>query len=69
MHSTDIGTRVNIDPAEESAGRDPPALPQPSPRAVDSRDLMQGEREIVIQHGEEAYRLSVTRAGKLILRK
>jgi hemin uptake protein HemP len=38
-------------------------------RAVDSRDLMQGEREIVIWHGQEAYRLSVTRAGKLILRK
>jgi hemin uptake protein HemP len=30
---------------------------------------MQGAREIVIWHGREAYRLSVTRAGKLILRK
>jgi hemin uptake protein HemP len=30
---------------------------------------MQGHREIVIRHGNEAYRLSVTRSGKLILRK
>jgi hemin uptake protein HemP len=38
-------------------------------REIDSRELMRGEREIVIRHGAEAYRLSVTRAGKLILRK
>ena len=38
-------------------------------REIDSRELMRGEREIVIRHGSEAYRLSVTRAGKLILRK
>ena len=44
-----------------------PALP--AQREVDSRELMQGQREIVIRHGEEAYRLSVTRSGKLILRK
>ena len=36
---------------------------------VNSRDLMQGQRKIIIRHGEEAYRLSVTRSGKLILRK
>ncbi len=30
---------------------------------------MQGTREIIIRHGSEAYRLSVTRSGKLILRK
>jgi hemin uptake protein HemP len=38
-------------------------------REVDSRDLMAGHREIVIRHGDDAYRLSVTRSGKLILRK
>ena len=38
-------------------------------REIDSRDLMQGQREIVIWHGPEAYRLSVTKSGKLILRK
>ncbi len=40
-----------------------------SQREVNSQDLMQGNREIVIRHGTEAYRLSVTRSGKLILRK
>ncbi len=55
---------------------DLPTEPQPSRdahgasmREIDSRELMQGHREIVIRHGEEAYRLSVTRSGKLILRK
>jgi hemin uptake protein HemP len=38
-------------------------------REVNSQDLMQGQKEIVIRHAGEAYRLSVTRAGKLILRK
>jgi hemin uptake protein HemP len=53
-------------PTDPQMPRDVPALP---PREVDSRELMQGQREIVIRHGEEAYRLSVTRSGKLILRK
>ena len=53
---------------------DPNSSPQPVPvsrpeREVNTRDLMQGQREIVIRHGDEAYRLSVTRSGKLILRK
>jgi hemin uptake protein HemP len=40
-----------------------------SQREVNSKELMQGTREIIIRHGSEAYRLSVTRSGKLILRK
>lgn len=40
-----------------------------SQREVNSKELMQGTREIIIRHGTEAYRLSVTRSGKLILRK
>ncbi len=48
----------------------PPPAPLPaSAREITSQELMQGKREIVIRHGEEAYRLSVTRSGKLILRK
>jgi hemin uptake protein HemP len=38
-------------------------------REIDSKELMRGDREIVIRHGTKAYRLSVTRSGKLILRK
>jgi hemin uptake protein HemP len=53
---------------------DPNLSSQPIPislpeREINTRDLMQGQREIVIRHGDEAYRLSVTRSGKLILRK
>jgi hemin uptake protein HemP len=50
-----------------------PAAPQAaSPRAVSriaSDQLMRGQREIIIQHGREEYRLRVTAAGKLILTK
>jgi hemin uptake protein HemP len=50
-----------------------PAAPQAaSPRAVSriaSDQLMRGQREIIIQHGREEYRLRITAAGKLILTK
>lgn len=39
------------------------------PRIVSSADLLQGFREIIIRHGDEDYRLRLTRAGKLILNK
>ncbi|OAF17811.1 hemin uptake protein HemP [Bradyrhizobium neotropicale] len=40
-----------------------------APRTVSSRDLLGGERLLVIQHEEEIYRLQLTAAGKLILTK
>ncbi len=55
---------------ESSRSMTPKDQPQPTvPRVVNSEDLMQGGREIVIRHGNEFYRLNVTRSGKLILRK
>lgn len=47
---------------------------QPRPRPVaaieiSSLALLQGEREIVIRHGNECYRLRHTRNDKLILTK
>jgi hemin uptake protein HemP len=36
---------------------------------IDSRDLFSLEREIVIAHGEENYRLRLTSQNKLILTK
>jgi len=56
-------------------GSTPSGMPQsesPRPstrRAVASRDLFQGDRELVILHGDVEYRLRITRAGKLILTK
>lgn len=36
---------------------------------IDSRDLFASEREIIIAHGEETYRLRLTSQNKLILTK
>jgi len=36
---------------------------------IDSRDLFIGTREVIIQHGGDAYRLRLTSQNKLILTK
>ncbi len=38
-------------------------------RVVESSSLLQGAREVCIQHGDSLYTLRVTRQGKLILNK
>ena len=38
-------------------------------RCLDSEGLLQGQKEILIRHESEVYRLRVTRNGKLILQK
>ena len=38
-------------------------------RVLHSEDLFQGEREVIIKHSKDSYRLLVTKAGKLILNK
>jgi hemin uptake protein HemP len=40
-----------------------------APRTVSSRDLLGGEKLLIIEHEEEVYRLQLTAAGKLILTK
>lgn len=47
-------------------------LSAPSPdaaRTISSEDLMRGQRELLIEHAGEVYRLRITRNGKLILNK
>jgi hemin uptake protein HemP len=39
------------------------------PRTVSSRNLLGGERLLIITHEEDIYRLQLTAAGKLILTK
>ncbi len=39
------------------------------PRSVASEDLFRGQRELLIHHAGEVYRLRLTRNGKLILNK
>ena len=48
-------------PAPDQAESNPPPLR--------SEDLLHGRREVQILHGDEIYRLMVTRNGKLILQK
>ncbi len=38
-------------------------------RSVTSESLMRGQRQLVIRHGAEEYRLQVKQGGKLILTK
>jgi len=46
-----------------------PPPPEAKPIVLDSRALFQGQREIVIQHEGERYRLRITSRGRLILQK
>jgi hemin uptake protein HemP len=54
-------------------GRDsrvePENVKDAKPPAIDSRALMGGQREVIIQHGSEVYRLRLTSNNKLILIK
>jgi len=38
-------------------------------RSVTSESLLRGQRQLVIRHGADEYRLRVTQGGKLILTK
>ncbi|MDO4710192.1 hypothetical protein CO610_08845 [Lysobacteraceae bacterium NML95-0200] len=56
--------------AFNSSGFDAQLRPRPvASIEIDSMALLQGEREIVIRHGNECYRLRHTRNDKLILTK
>ncbi|MBL9125216.1 MAG: hemin uptake protein HemP [Planctomycetaceae bacterium] len=55
--------RESFPPASDGDAR------PPTPRVVRSEDLFRGARELLIAHGQETYRLRLTRSGKLILGK
>lgn len=42
---------------------------RPATTSLDTRDLFGARRELTIQHGDELYRLRITRNSKLILTK
>ena len=58
-------------PVPQGPTDEPKELEKPSSplAALDSQDLLRGRREIRITHGNEVYRLLVTRNNKLILQK
>lgn len=53
---------LKIEPAEHVSASS--SLPE-----VESRRLLQGQREVLIRHGNDCYRLRHTRNDKLILTK
>ena len=46
-----------------------PEASEPPRRRIASTELLQGAKELIILHGEEEYRLRLTKNGKLILTK
>jgi hemin uptake protein HemP len=44
-------------------------MPAQSKPRVQATALLQGHREVIIEHGNEEYRLRLTRQGKLLLTK
>ena len=59
---------VSGDPADNNpaAASGQPAV---GPRTMTSSELLRGGRELRISHGDEIYRLLLTRTGKLLLQK
>jgi hemin uptake protein HemP len=49
--------------------RPAPAEEKSAPRVLNSEELFAGQRTVVIQHGDEQYRLLITRNDRLILQK
>ncbi|MBA2113224.1 hemin uptake protein HemP [Bremerella alba] len=50
----------------------PTPTPEPATllkRTIQSEEIMAGEKEVWIQHGDAVYRLCETKSGKLILQK
>ena len=57
-----MGTGVPQDEGGEARNLDKPPI-------LTSRELFQGRREVIIEHGADQYRLLITSNNKLILMK
>ena len=60
---------AHMDEQKKSQPKEASGGPEEEPRIIDSREILGDQVEIMIRHGEELYRLRVTRNGKLILFK
>jgi hemin uptake protein HemP len=54
---------------DPSDGNVTPPVSAPKPRRLKVRDLLAGEREAILEHDGQDYRLRITANGKLILTK
>lgn len=62
-------TTLTSDAAPSGTTQAFPPLPTSPIPQMNSVDLFKGAREVSIKHGEEFYRLRLTKSGKLILHK
>jgi hemin uptake protein HemP len=68
MRADSANANTSADTSAESASPSTRQTLRPPPQ-VDSQQLFEGQRELIIQHQGEAYRLRITRHDKLILTK
>ena len=66
-----LAATASLKEADEMSDCDqpPPKQVNKEVREVTSIDLLRGQTELLIRHGDEVYRLKLTRNGKLILQK
>lgn len=67
-----FGIKAMATEAEDSqpdVPRSDPGEEKSAPRVLNSEELFAGQRTVVIQHGDEQYRLLITRNDRLILQK
>jgi len=60
---------MNIRPSDSLSANSADESKADLPRVINSSDLLQGNREVLIEHAGERYRLLLTRNGKLLLQK
>jgi hemin uptake protein HemP len=67
-HHSTASNSLNTSASTANPGMDRTPRASATPR-IDSRRLMAGENELVIEHAGQEYRLRLTRNDKLILTK
>jgi hemin uptake protein HemP len=69
MIQVDMHPRLIESPGHAVTHSSPAATPPVPPIIYSSAELLQGRREVWIEHGDQMYRLRVTSAKKLYLTK
>jgi len=54
---------------DQRGAQTPPPRPNAQPRRLKVSELLAGEREAILEHSGQEYRLRITANGKLILTK
>ncbi|MEO1498613.1 MAG: hemin uptake protein HemP [Planctomycetota bacterium] len=60
---------MSNDSSQPPPSDEPQAQFPSGPRLLESEQILEGEKSVLIRHESDVYRLTVTRNGKLILQK